>query len=428
MQGLGASRWRCRAWLVLLPAFAGHAAATDAAAPPAPAGWQRSVADDHLVYRSPGGASAAELRLYPPQPVPGGLEGWFRARLSRPVAGLGRVGYEAPRAYGGQVLVAAGLAGQGTAGRVVMGIGCQDAGGAKRFAELIVPADATMLQAHAEAGARLVAAACRPALQDAGQAQAPKAAPSGPAAPGVVPPPERALRPGEIEGVLYAWDQIYTATGLQMREWTYLLLKDGSARQGLPRLPPDLFDLEADRRAEPARWGRWQRAGGKVQVRFGGAFTTPPGQLWRHPGQPGHRLQGRYRASSSMSIGSVSTWAFWGLTLHADGRFQRWSTRGMGGTTGHGSSATTTMAISDDKGSVSSVSGGSFGGGARSDSGVTDDDLEGHYQIDGWSLTLRYRSGAVQRGFFYVDADGDNLWFEGAELMRLREDREPARR
>lgn len=414
-------RWVVPA-LVLVPALGhGASAGTDPAGPPAPLGWQR-VADPGLaLYRSLGAAPAAELRLYPPQVDTADLARWFLARLDQPVPGFGRVRFDPPRSYGGQVLTAAGRAGQGASSRVVMGIGCQSPGGVKRFAELVVPLDPSTVQAHAEAGARLVAAACSSAPQVA------QAKPATPAAvapgPAPAPAPARALQPGQIEGVLYAWDQIYTVTGLQMREWTYLLLKDGRVRKGLPRQPPDLFDVEADRQEEPGRWGRWRRSGGKVQVRFEAEFATPPGQLWRHPGKPGMRLQGRYRGSSSLSVGSVSTWAFWGLTLHGDGRFERWSMRGMGGTTGHGANATTTMAISDDKGSVGSVAGANFGGGSRSDSGVTDDDLEGTYQIDGWSLTLRYRSGATQRGFFYVDDDGDNVWFEGAELMRVRPDR-----
>lgn len=136
----------------------------------------------------------------------------------------------------------------------------------------------------------------------------------------------------------------------------------------------------------------------------------------RHPGRTDEKLDGKFEKASSASIGTVSSWANWGLTLRRDGSFRRWESGGAGGTSGFGDTAIASGTVYDDKGAATSVGGPNFGGGGTRSTGVTDADLEGTYRIDGWTIELRYRSGRVQRAFFYTSDDRKEIWFEGDEL------------
>ena len=209
----------------------------------------------------------------------------------------------------------------------------------------------------------------------------------------------------EIEMVVYSWQQVYLATGLQMLEHTYLVLKDGTVRDGLPPVRPSDFDYAAEKRAEPDRWGRWQRHGGDIQVSFKGqAFTTPPQQLQRLPGKLNERFSGEYEGAASTRSGfSASSWSQWALVLKPDGRFRRWSSGGAGGSTGFGDQRIATGTVWNGRGSSSAASGPNFGGGSSSTSKVTDSDINGAYKISGWSLELQYDNGG----------DGARLFLHG---------------
>jgi len=222
------------------------------------------------------------------------------------------------------------------------------------------------------------------------------------------------LDPASIAHVLYSWQEVYQSTGLKLVEKNFLLLTDGTARRGVPTIAPEQFDLAADRAAHPADWGRWRRAGDKLEVSFDGRpFSAPVHPLLREPGRSGEKLNRRYEASANQSwgIGSAS-WQNWSVEFSADGTFRQSSSGGVGASVG----GVTGVGVRDDKGSATSVGGANVGGGASSSTGVTDADLTGHYTIDGWSITLHYNNGKIQHAFFYTDATRDNVWFRGREL------------
>lgn len=395
--------------------------AVAAADPPAPKGWAMTAGDTRSVY-SAGAGTNVELRLYPADADPRGLEDWLTARKKRGVEGLGAIDYGDIQPAADGAIMAVGMTGSGRSARFVMALACARADGSKRFAELILPQDVDLVQAYAEPASRILAEACvqpapaaTPAKPAASTART-NAATAAPARPTPLPT-GAGIADADVEGVLYSWTQTWEVTGLQYRDRTYLLLKDGSARDGVPEEALDAFDARADRRANPDNWGTWKRSGKSYLVNFGEGFDAPPGQMLRVKAARGERLHNTFEWSSSATIGEYAAWSTWGLKLNRDGTFRRWRSSGAGGGTG-GSDGSFGMVVGDDKGSSSSTSaGGVFSGGGTRTTGVTDDDLEGEYFIDGWTLELRYRNGTVQRNFFFTNEDRTDIWFEGNELF-----------
>lgn len=398
---------------VLLASLAAAMAASAAAAPPAPEGWSAAKSGAATVYR-PDRDPAVELRLHAPDADRGALDAWFAARTKTAPSGVAGVSFGEPNRERETIRLAVGV-GDGAAGKtIVVAIACERRDRKKQYAELVGPPEMTLIERYADAAATIAAQSCKdaaPTETAAASSPAPAAPQKRAAASG------KGLKDADIAHLLYSWDQVYEIGGLQYKEYTYLLLKDGGARRDAPDVPPSDFDVAADRRDHPENWGRWKKEGGKVLVDFGDGFEEPPGQLFRTPGRRGERLAGVYEGASSYAIpGGAAAWSNWGLALDRDGRFRRWKSGGAGGSVQGGEHTTTTGAAWDDKGSASVVSAPNFGGGSSSTTGVTDADLQGTYVIDGWSMELRYDSGRVQRGFFFTDAERRNIWFEGAEL------------
>lgn len=395
-----------------------------AADPPAPKGWTKTVGDSRSIY-SAGADAAVQLRLYPADQDPGKLEDWLNARKKRGVEGLGPIDYGDTRPAADGAIMAVGMTGSGASARFVMALACARTDGSKRFAELILPQDLDLVQAYAEPASRILAEACVQPASAPAAADPPAPVKLTAALPKSKPSPlpaGAAISEADVQGVLYSWTQTWEVTGLQYRDRTFLLLKDGTARDGVPDAALDAFDARADRRANPENWGTWKRAGKSYLVNFGEGFDSPPGQIMRVKGTRGERLHNTFEWASSATIGEYAAWSNWGLRLNRDGTFQRWRSSGAGGGSG-GSDGAFGMVVGDDKGSSSSTSaGGVFSGGGTQTTGVTDDDLEGEYFIDGWTLELRYRNGTVQRNFFFTNEDRTDLWFEGNELFVRKKD------
>ncbi|MCU0907501.1 MAG: hypothetical protein MUF73_08655 [Rhodobacteraceae bacterium] len=376
----------------------------------APPGWTAREADGAQVYTLDR-RDDVELRLYPADPDPRDLDTYLADLVRRGVHGLGAVDFSAPRDLMGMARMAVGLTRSGES-RVVAVIACETAGDTKRAGTLLLPPDPDLMVPFLADAGMVVAQACLdPAL--AGAAPARPAAPPDPQDAPPVPFTGTPLDEAGIAGVLYSWTQVYEVTGLQFVETTYLLLQDGTARDGIPDAAPAEFDVAADRTANPDLWGTWrERWRGDIEVTFADGPFIPERQLRPVPGRAGERLAGRFEKSTSHAIADVASWSNWGLDLAADGTFERWRSGGSGG----GAGAATTLSVGDDFGSASSASSGPFAGGGRTSTGVTEDDLRGTYHIDGWTMELRYRNGTVTRGFFYTSEDRTDIWFEGHEL------------
>lgn len=396
--------------------------------PPAPSGWSSSASGGATVYLS----GLAELRLYPAEPAGDGLAPWFRARLARGIRGVTVGGFGPPEIdeHGVATAMSAGVRSGDRILAVVFG--CDARGGTARYAELLVPLDPTAVERAAKAAATVIAEACAaPAGPVAAAAPPPRTTPppAPPPAPAAAPErpagfryavaPGHGLDPAQIHAVLYSWEQVYEIGGLMLREEVYLLLKDGTARKGLPPVPPAEFDAAAERAGDPPRWGRWKAGADGLLVSIGGgAYTAPPGQMRRYPGRPGERLDREFIGASSYEIpGGAGSWSRWGIRFQPDGRFRVWHTGGTGGSVGEGADRVVTGGVWDDAGSASSVSGPGFGGGSTSRTGTADADLSGTYRIDGWSLELRFDSGRVSRTFFYTDEARERVWYEDGEMF-----------
>ncbi len=255
-------------------------------------------------------------------------------------------------------------------------------------------------------------------------ASKPQAAPAKAAAPAVKT--GGGLKEAQIEAVVSSWHQGYYGTQFTLFEKSYLVLKDGTVRKGLPEVGPGDFDLAADRAAEPKLWGQWQKAGKSYAFRFPGdsKFTTPQNDEVEARSPAGLRLDNSYHASSGYQIiGGAGSFSFRSLTLRGDGRFTRASHGFVGGSTGFGDGAVVAGNSWDDKGSVATVTGpgAAMRGGSSRKTGVTDADLQGTYHINGYELVLTYDSGRRESHFFHVSANKEMIGL-GDETMMVKKD------
>ena len=234
--------------------------------------------------------------------------------------------------------------------------------------------------------------------------------------------PGAGVRAADIEAVFYEWEQVYEIGGLQMKERLHLLLKDGTVHYGVP-VPPEDLDVALSRRMEPEAWGRWRKAGTGYAFawpRAGGAFRAAQGNV-ALPGRTGSSLAGRFEANSSFEIpGGAGAWNKVTFTFAPDGRFTRERQGGAGMSAGYGDTRVVTGMVYDDSTSVGAVSSSVAGGGStrrRADTG----DRRGSYQINGYTLTLRYENGTQQRVPFVIDPpDLRGVWIGDALYMRQK--------
>ena len=241
--------------------------------------------------------------------------------------------------------------------------------------------------------------------------------------------PGRGLQPPQIAGVLYRLEQVYTVGGLQLREHSYLLLRDGTAYEDL-RCPPDQLDVLMSRKREPLNWGRWRVAGEKHEMQFpkadgsSGDWNAPSMTTMARPGGRGERLQGRYEHGSSYQIlGGAGSVSYRGITFNADGRFETDFFSIAGGSAGFGDQQVTTSVVANDEGATSSVGGPNFGGGSTTKSNRPKSERTGRYEIDGYALLLTFDNGKVERlPFFFTRADRSSIWFRDAVYTIKKKD------
>lgn len=239
--------------------------------------------------------------------------------------------------------------------------------------------------------------------------------------------PGKGLAAKDIEAIVYRWEQVYEIGGLQLHDYAYLLLKDGTVYPGLP-VPPEDMDVAASKKNESKSWGRWRKGGGNYEVAWPDAphkFEPLKQANVVLPAQPNERAHGTWTGASSHSIlGGGGSWLNWGVTLTSAGRFEKFRSGGSGsGQMGELSgTGVTTGAVFDDEGASSVVVGPNFGGGSQAKSEKTKADRSGTYVLNGYTLELRYDNGAVVRlPFFWSDAKRDMVWFEGSLLAAPKE-------
>jgi hypothetical protein len=230
--------------------------------------------------------------------------------------------------------------------------------------------------------------------------------------------PGRGLRTSQIEAVYYAWDLVTRFDGQHIDESLLVLLSDGTVHDGTPVTPADL-DVARSRREEPETWGRWRRRGG------GYAFTWPKGS--RHltangrvlrPARKGLRLSGQWSASSGSHVEGISTsWRTSGIKLGSDGRFEKFRSGGF--SAGEGGTEGMSTTVYDDDGSATSSSTPTFAGGGRRKT-ANRGDRTGTYELDGYTITLRFDDGSVTRHAFAIDDDRRSIWLDDEMLDKPR--------
>jgi hypothetical protein len=228
--------------------------------------------------------------------------------------------------------------------------------------------------------------------------------------------PPAPSRPGlglaqtQIEAIVSSWYEGYVGIQYTLTETNYLVLKDGTVRDGMPDVGPGDFDISADRARSPKSWGQWQKSGNTYSFRFPGdsAFSVPRNAQVRPRSKTGLTLNNTYQTSSGYQIaGGAGSFSFRKLVLKSDGHFSRANWGFTGGTTGAGETAIVAGTTWDDKGQVTTVTGegAAMRGGNASSNGTRDADLRGTYRIDGYELSLVFESGRRETHFFYVAPD-----------------------
>lgn len=175
-----------------------------------------------------------------------------------------------------------------------------------------------------------------------------------------------------------------------------VLFRSGEAVDDIEALAHD-GGLAAHRAKNPDDWGRWRRAGGGIEMFRQGvwkrlAFTTTMDRL-----PAGFTLDGRYRSMSgagTVAIGGTSSVVAWSdLTFDRAGGF----------VTGGGAGGSSESPDGQVRTTTSSTAAG----------------RRGRYSIEGYTLTLKYDSGRVERRLLVADpADPRTLWLDGDGWVR----------
>lgn len=232
--------------------------------------------------------------------------------------------------------------------------------------------------------------------------------------------PGKGIALSQIALVLHDSRLVSNGMSTFIRADEYLLLRDGTVHRGFS-VPPDELDLSKSRRGEPENWGKWRRKGADFEVSWQGkAWETLGGEAVQ-PGAAGTRLAGRFGAGSGSSGAGMSSYGFWGVTFDASGRFRKDSRGGTSSGTSAGAQSAGVPTISitrDDNGSTAtaSVPGATVTSQTRKNPNGNN---EGTYQINGYTLSLRYDNGRVVRQpFFFYGAKRQGVWFEDSLLFR----------
>jgi hypothetical protein len=232
--------------------------------------------------------------------------------------------------------------------------------------------------------------------------------------------PGTGIKASQIEAILMYWTNDQAGMTMQVHTYFYLVLKDGSFRDGLP---PAVFadvDVAAAKKGEPALWGHWTRNGNLYHLVWPNKFNiTLDSSALRQPARPGEMLDGLYRGFSAYSTGYSVSSSEWSVQFSRDGHFIKSANRSVVGSAG-GMGGVGGAVISDDKGTTSTMGGSNFATSRSRSGGRPAPSRSGTYKLDGYSIELDYDNGVVERRPFCTTSDRQSIWFEGDELSRPR--------
>ena len=238
-------------------------------------------------------------------------------------------------------------------------------------------------------------------------------------------PPGEGLTTAKIEAIVSSFHWGYEGVQYTLFENAFLLLKDGTARYGVPPVGPRDFDVAADRKASPGLWGKWQKEGGQYRLHFEAdkGFVVPDGEEVHGPSPAGQALNGDYSSASGYGfIGGAGAYTFHHLMFRGDGRFTRANSGFTGGTMGAGATTVAAGTSWDDKGRSTTITGAgaAMRGGVIDRRGTPDADLQGTYRIDGYELDLSFFSGRHESHFFYITPKHDLIGVDNGTMILPR--------
>jgi len=412
-----------------------------AAAVASPAGWLADAnADGVRTYRHAEGTMSGELRVFPEENSAATLESWFRRKTAARMAGVTQSRFEPVEEFRPGMVMTTGE-GADDRGRTValMRLGCKRPSGGLVYAESLLSSDRQYVHQTVGGLVSIFVAACTGTTTqsaaetaDGARATAPaksqgvrteRAKPAAPPPFAYVKAPGTGLKPGDIEAILYEWRNEQAGMTMQVRSYYFLLLKDGSWRDGLPPVALEDFDAAASRAGEPKEWGRWTRTGASYSlVSADGSSKKLDAKSARQPARRDEKLEGTWEGSSAYSTMWSVSQSHWAVSFDGNGRFSKSSGGSIVG--GAGSTAAGTAVggsvVHDDDSSSSTVGGGNFGGGSPRKRPSTLPDRSGTYRLDGYTLELHYDSGRVERVAFCTTANRDEIWFDGGGMNRAK--------
>ncbi len=230
--------------------------------------------------------------------------------------------------------------------------------------------------------------------------------------------PGKGVQAGQIAAVLFHTDMVMIGNNYSAFPKTYLALKDGTVHDGL-EVPAETLDVSQSRRGEPEKWGRWQKRGED----YWAAWPDKPGHYDNlnayaiTPAKPGEKLTGYYlKGISGGDIATGGFTVFWGVSFRPDGHFLK----------SHSSSESTGYLALQNSGVVSGGASGDDGSStysfspqvtATSETKTKGPARSGTYSLSGYTLTLRYDDGRVEREpFYFLSPSHDFICFEGGTM------------
>jgi hypothetical protein len=209
----------------------------------------------------------------------------------------------------------------------------------------------------------------------------------------------------QIETVaFYIRPTVMVGGGLALNPNPVVLFKNGDALYDISILKQTASEIIAHRQKKPDEWTKWRRAGGKIQLLEKKGWDRLPFENTMSALPRGFKLAGTYRYlnSAGMSGGAFksSILAWDDLVFALDGSF-----RGGGGAN--------TMSQMDGPDLYTSTV-----------IPARNPASEGRYEIDGYTLTLRYANGRIERRMVVADAkEMSAIYLDGDGYVRQKADR-----
>lgn len=232
--------------------------------------------------------------------------------------------------------------------------------------------------------------------------------------------PGAGLQPDQIAGIFhdvqFTFDPIQGNHGIDS---VYLLLADGTLRDGLP-VAPEVLDVSLSKRREPEVWGTWKRVGNEVHAAWRDApdrFAKLPG-TWAVPADQKAPPLGMFQ--TSMTTGNAITGSgfhFWGVTFTDGNRFEKFSRGGYSNSTlAQTLNDTYIYSSYDDEGAVTGAdTPGVFV--STKTKKKKGGDKRGTFTIEGWSLVQQREDGTTTRTpFFFTNETRTAIYFEGSSM------------